>query len=166
MQTVSISTIIVQGEPTCKITKCTGKSQDKVCAESPLVFLLLGVCVPWRLYNANMLRSQGKGVSQAPTSSQQKSPCSALLMGSSSLAPRSSHGCAHPAGAAKFWLSTVGCIRAVSGDSMSLTEHRWGPWDSYAPLAGVRVITLLCSLESDCLRSLTGGEGLGAARGS
>lgn len=55
----------------------------------------------------NVLHSQGKGVSQAPTSSQQKNPCSAQLVGSSSPAPRTSCGRTHPDGAATFWLSTT-----------------------------------------------------------
>ena len=83
-------------------------------------------------------------MSQAPTSSQQKSPCSARPMGSSSPAPHTSCGCTHPAGAAKFWLSTEGCAGTMPGHSASLFEHCWGPWDSCAPLAGARVASSLC----------------------
>lgn len=130
MRTFSISTIIRQEEPTCKLTKRIGKSHSEVWAGSLLVFLLLGVRIPWRLCNTNMLHSQGKGMSQAPTSSQQKSPCSAQPTGNSSLAPRTSCGYTHPAGAAKFWLSTVRgrvcvCVRQDRAGAQS--SPLWAP---------------------------------------
>lgn len=59
MRAVSISTVVKQEETTSKLTKSIGKSHNLVWEGSLLVFVL-GVGIPWRLCNRNVLDSQGK----------------------------------------------------------------------------------------------------------
>lgn len=86
MRAISTSRAVKQEEPTCKLENCVGKSHNQVWEGSLLVFVL-GVGILWRLCNTNVLHSQGKGVSQAATSSQ---PCSPQPWDSSSPARRTS----------------------------------------------------------------------------
>lgn len=89
-----------------------------------------------------------KAWAQLHTSSQQKSPCLARLMGSSSLALCTSCGHTRPTAAAKFWLSSEQCAGTMLGHNDSFFKHHWGFWDSCAALVGSRVIS---SHEGNCL---------------
>lgn len=110
MRTVSISTIVRQEEPTCKLTERTGKSHNKVWVESPLVFLLLGVWMPWRLCNTNVLHSQGERRESSSNKFPAEEPLLVLADG------QQQPGTAHHLWPRSSWRSDY-----------ILAEHRQGP---------------------------------------